>query len=1082
MSLVRPFPGISSGGNSAPGDPVAGVVAISASARELDACRTLLTAVPPGGGNAFVLVQHEDRAPQAPLAEFFSSNMNRTVVHAAEGLALAPEHLFIVPPGGYIVLKNDTIRLIKPPGSQGMQTSYDILLRSLADEYGARATAVVLSGTGAGANIGIRLLREAGGRICVRDPAEIDDERISGNTIYPDFAGHLMPLSAIALALHPQGTEAVGHNIVVQTEGTPLSEQSELADLCRRAILEGYAPATVLINRQHQCLYWFGPVQRYLRAAPDNPNQDLFAIIPPSVHAELRSALHRADEEKGRTVAVGLHQGISDAGMRYYIAVQPITSGGEDLFLVSFLDTAGPSPVAAALPFHEEQSDEPLQPATASDIENMLYSTDVATVFLDRRLNIRYFTPATRSVFNVTVGDVGQHLADINVRAPDPTLLGDAAAVLNDGVAREREIRMANGAWHMRRVVPYRTREGDTEGVVITFSDVSAQHRAHEALTRAKRAAERANAAKSRFLATASHDLRQPLQSLALLQGLLEKSVEGERSQKLVRSFRDTLMSMSGMLNALLDINKIEAGTVYPRIMTCGVNDVLQRLNDEFSYGAMEKGLSLRFVPSSLLVRTDPRLLEQMIRNLMSNALKYTRRGKILLGCRRHEDALTIEIWDSGVGIAAHELQTIFDEYHQAIGDGTDMEAQTDLGLGLGLSIVKRLSTLLGHRIQVRSVPGKGSVFSVHVALGREDVQHAPPPMKRRSQPGPALHGTILVVEDDRKVRSLIEIGLRDEQHLVYAADDGAAAVDLVAKGTVAPTLILADYNLPDGANGIDVARRIRSILGRSIPTIILTGDITAEALRILSSEDCLYMPKPVSLGDLLKAIQLLLQASRIEHTAAPPPDIRAPSPDTPTIFVVEDNRDTRESLQEFFEAEGHRVQTFPNGETILATLDSAAMGCLVIDMRLPGMSGLDVLHTLRGRGVKLPIVMITGAGDVATAVAAMKAGASDFIEKPVSPADLLASITEALSHSSNTGAENKKQLEAKFRLARLTDRQREILDRVLAGQPSKIIAQDLDLSQRTVEAHRAAIMRRMQVSSLPALARLVMLAQTDQG
>lgn len=1082
MSLVRPFPGISSRGNSAPGDPVAGVVAISASAGELDACRTLLTAVPLGGGNAFVLVQHEDGAPQTRLVEFFSSDMNRTVAHAADGLALAPEHLFIVSPGRYIVLKNDTIRLIKPPFSQGMQTSYDILLRSLADEYGARATAVALSATGVRANIGIRLLREAGGRIYVRDPAEIDDERVSENTIDPDFAEHLMPLSAIAQALHPQGTEAIGLNIAVQTERAPLSEQSELADLCRRAILDGYAPATVLINRKHQCLYWLGPVQRYLRALPDNPKQNLFTIIPRSLHAELRSALHRADEEKGRTMAIGLHQGISDARMRYDIAVQPITSDGEDLFLVSFLDTAGPSPVATALPFREEQSDEPLQGATASVIENMLYSTDVATVFLDRHLNIRYFMPATRSVFDVTMGDVGRHLADINARAPDPALLGDAAAVLNDGVAREREIRMANGAWHMRRVVPYRTRKGGTEGVVITFSDVSAQHRAHEALTRAKRAAERANAAKSRFLATASHDLRQPLQSLALLQGLLEKSVEGERSQKLVRSFRDTLMSMSGMLNALLDINKIEAGTVYPRIMTCRVNDVLQRLNDEFSYGAMEKGLSLRFVPSSLLVRTDPRLLEQMIRNLMSNALKYTRRGKILLGCRRHEDALTIEIWDSGVGIAAHELQTIFDEYHQAIGDGTDMEAQTDLGLGLGLSIVKRLSTLLGHRIQVRSVSGKGSVFSVHVALGREDVQHAPPPMKRRSQPGPALHGTILVVEDDRKVRSLIEIGLRDEQHLVYAADDGATAMDLVAKGTVAPTLILADYNLPDGANGIDVARRIRSILGRSIPTIILTGDITAEALRILSSEDCLYMPKPVSLGDLLKAIQLLLQASRIEHTAAPPPDIRAPSPDTPTIFVVEDNHDTRESLQEFFEAEGHRVQTFPNGETILATLDSAAMGCLVIDMRLPGMSGLDVLRTLRGRGVKLPIVMITGAGDVATAVAAMKAGASDFIEKPVSPADLLASITDALSHSSNTGAENKRQLEAKSRLARLTDRQREILDRVLAGQPSKIIAQDLDLSQRTVEAHRAAIMRRMQVSSLPALARLVMLAQTDQG
>lgn len=739
----------------------------------------------------------------------------------------------------------------------------------------------------------------------------------------------------------------------------------------------------------------------------------------------------------------------------------------------------------AELTAHNIQLSEALerQRATANDLENVLYSTDVATILLDSGLNIRYFTPAAYSIFHILRGDIGRPLADLNARVPDPTLLGDASAILTGSSAKEREIRTGNGTWYMRRVMPYHSPEGGTEGIVITFTDVTTQHRAHEALERAKRSAERANAAKSRFLATASHDLRQPLQSLALLQGLLEKTVEGEKAQRLINSFRDTLSSMSEMLNALLDINQIESGTVCPRIVTCKVNDVLQRLSDEFSYIALEKGLFLRFVPCSLLVRTDPRLLEQIARNLLANAIKYTREGRILLGCRRHKDALTIEVWDSGVGIAAHELQAIFDEYHQADGSGAETEA--GLGLGLGLSIVNRLSTLLGHQIQVRSTPGRGSVFSIHVALGRQDPHEDRTPAVKHFEAAPARHGTILVIEDDRKIRNLIEIALRDEQHVVYAVSSGATAIELISRRGVVPTLVLADYNLPNKTNGMDVARDVRATLGRNIPAIILTGDITAETLRILSAEDCLHMPKPVRLGDLLKAIQLMLHAGSME------PEGKRPQPQTPlstdpTIFIVDDDHSIRETLKETFVANGNPVLAFSDGETFLTAFDNASPSCLVMDVKLPGINGLDVLRTLRGRGDRLPVVVITGAGDVAMAVMAMKAGASDFIEKPVGPSELLASVSKALERSRNTGVQDTRQREAKTRLAQLTERQREILDRVLAGQASKVIAQDLHLSQRTVEVHRAAIMRRMQVGSLPALARLVVLAGSgeveDQG
>jgi two-component system CheB/CheR fusion protein len=1436
MSSSRSSSRTPSGFDDAGARPVAGVVAIGASAGGLDACRSLLDAMPSGGGNAYILVQHLDPARESMLAGLLSGHTPMTVVEATDGQRLEPDHLFVIPPGRYIAVNAGTIRLSTPSDRNGMRMPYDFLLHSLATEYGPRATAVVLSGTGTDGSIGVRFIREAGGRVYVQDPDEASYEGMPNSVIDSGMADQVMPLSAIGQALHgapspaiAQDTEHVskqatmeailallrqstGKDFSLYKQGTlyrrlerrmamagipssdrarylgileqnpfelsqlatdifinvtsffrdpeiferlratvlpqllrhhppevtlrlwvagcstgeeayslamlvqeciadaksdikmqvfasdadeeaiafaregiypkmieadvsperlqrfftaeehgyrvgpelrasvifavqniltdpPFSNidliscrnvliylgpeaqakvialchfalnengilllgttetvgngasrfdvvdkaakifrrqgqrgrygfainafdtvraraqqgqaqfpnrQAALADLSRRTILDAYAPATVLINRKYEYLYSLGPVQRYLRIAPGYPTQDLFTATPRGVHTKLRSALHRALQDKVRTVAAGLYHDADDTLSRYDIVVQPITSDGEDLLLVSFFDVARPPTVADAadlpddarsralerelaatrtelqaairdlenvaeeqkainaetLSLNEEYqsaneelltSKEELQSlneeltalniqlqealerqrATANDLENVLYSTDVATIFLDSDLRIRYFTPATRSIFNVLAGDIGRPLGDLNSRVPDSTLLSDAAAVLKGSTGKEREVRTTSGTWYLRRIMPYRTQEGGTEGVVITFADITTQHHATDALDRAKHTAERANAAKSRFLATASHDLRQPLQSLVLLQGLLEKSVEGEKAHRLVRSFRDTLGSMSAMLNALLDINQIEAGTVYPRIVTCSVNDVLERLHEEFSYSALEKGLLLRFVPCPLPIRTDPRLLEQIVRNLLANAVKYTKKGRILLGCRRHGDSLSIEVWDSGVGIASHELQSIFDEYHQAFNE----TAEDELGLGLGLSIVRRLSLLLGHKVQVRSVPGKGSVFSIHVALGRDDPQKDKPAFIGESPPTPPMRGTVLVVEDDPKVRSLIEIALRDEQHLVHVAENGAVAIELVASGAVVPTLILADNNLPQEKNGIEVTKHLRSILGHDIPAIVLTGDISAETLRLLSAEDCLHMPKPVSLDDLLKAIQLLLRSNtELDEEQAGGPSL-GPS-DGPEIFVIDDDRTMREAMRETFEAHRRPVRTFASGEAFLAAFDDRAPGCVLMDVNLPGMNGLKVLETLRGKGVTLPIIMITGAGDVAMAVQAMKAGASDFIEKPIGPSELLACVAAALERNRDIGKRGVWQRLAKDRLAALTGRQREILERVLAGQSSKVIARDLDLSQRTVEAHRAAIMKRMGAGSLPALARLMAAAE----
>jgi two-component system CheB/CheR fusion protein len=626
--------------------------------------------------------------------------------------------------------------------------------------------------------------------------------------------------------------------------------------------------------------------------------------------------------------------------------------------------------------------------------------------------------------------------------------------------------------------LPYRTSDEETEGVVITFEDVTERRRAADALTAAKRQAELATVAKSRFLAAASHDLRQPLQTLALLQGLLAKKVEGDKAQNLVARIDEALSGMTGMLNTLLDINQIEVGAVKAETTDFPVNELFVRLRDELSYHAQATGLVLRVLPCALSIHSDPRLLEQMVRNLLSNALKYTQRGKVLVGCRRHRGKLRIEIWDTGIGIPPSELQSIFEEYYQL--DNT--ARQRSHGLGLGLSIVKSLGELLGHRVRVRSLQGKGSVFSIEVPLSPSSAasapDHEPNAAAGASRQAAPRSGSILIVEDDPEVRGHLELFLREEGYDATTAVDGPAALELVARAAIRPDLVLADYNLPSGMNGIQVVQKLRQELSRQIPFIILTGDISTEALRDIAIHDGVHFNKPVKLRELTQAIDKLLAKPPAAPTARPAhPAEEASDSRLPKIIVVDDDPQIRDALRIVLEDEGRIVETYPSCEAFLAAFRPGDSACLLIDAYLPGMSGLDLLRKLHNDGHRLPSIMITGDSDVPMAVEAMKAGALDFIEKPVGREELIASIDRAFELSQDSSKAQEWRESAATHLAALTPRQRDVMDRVLAGHPSKNIATDLGISQRTVENHRAAIMKRTGSKSLPALARLALVA-----
>ena len=299
------------------------------------------------------------------------------------------------------------------------------------------------------------------------------------------------------------------------------------------------------------------------------------------------------------------------------------------------------------------------------------------------------------------------------------------------------------------------------------------------------------------------------------------------------------------------------------------------------------------------------------------------------------------------------------------------------------------------------------------------------------------------------------------------------AALDLVAKKQADPDLLLTDYNLPGGLNGLELAARLREQRKPPFPVVILTGDISADALRDIAQHDCVPLNKPVKLESLTSVLQDLLPVppSALEDTKT------AADHGGSVIFIVDDDANIRTALREVLEAEGRTVEDYASSELFLRAYRPGRHACLLVDATLPGLSGLDLLRRLRGQNDRIPAIVITGQGDVHMAVAAMKAGASDFIEKPVSRAELLASLERGAEQATDSGKLSSWRESASRAVHVLTDRQRQVMALVIAGHPSKNIAADLGISQRTVENHRAAIMERTGCRSLPALARLALAA-----
>jgi len=371
----------------------------------------------------------------------------------------------------------------------------------------------------------------------------------------------------------------------------------------------------------------------------------------------------------------------------------------------------------------------------------------------------------------------------------------------------------------------------------VILRDITERRAAEEAIGSSKAEAEQANTAKSRFLAAASHDLRQPLAALSLYVNVLRDKV-GPADQALLANMKDCVLSLSGLLTDLLDLSKLEAGVVRPNVSDFSVAWALASLESIHTPEAQVKGLQLRCVPSGITARTDPVLFKRMLGNLIDNAIRYTERGGIVVACRRRQGKTWLEVWDTGIGIPADKTAEIFEEFKQ-LDDGA-----RNRGSGLGLAIVAKTAALLGLEIRVRSRSGRGSMFAIELPLGQ---QQATPSLLVSDVVHRPLR--IALVEDNPMVRQALVSALRGVGHQVIAAATGE---ELRAElGSLSPDIVVSDYRLARGETGFDVITGVRARMGVDLPAILITGDTDPKLIRSMSNRGIVVVHKPVELETL---------------------------------------------------------------------------------------------------------------------------------------------------------------------------------------------------------------------------------------
>ncbi|KAF7599336.1 MAG: hybrid sensor histidine kinase/response regulator [Candidatus Dactylopiibacterium carminicum] len=365
--------------------------------------------------------------------------------------------------------------------------------------------------------------------------------------------------------------------------------------------------------------------------------------------------------------------------------------------------------------------------------------------------------------------------------------------------------------------------------------------------------AERANHAKSRFLAAASHDLRQPMHALGLFIADLSRKEHSPDTRQLIERIAASAEAMENLLDSLLDISKLDAGVVSSTPRPFALGPILERIGNDYDHAARERGLRLRVRPTLLWVHSDPLLLERILINLVSNALRYTRRGAIMVTARKRGENVLIEVRDSGVGIAPEEQSNIFLEFVQLENPARDRSR----GLGLGLAIVRRLADLLYHPLTLRSQPGRGSVFGIMTPIAPAETGPALKPLTEQD----FLGRVVTVIDDDVLAQESLVGLLRAWGCFVVASDSLPGLLEALEELEVEPEVIISDYRLPGEYTGLEIIANLRQRFGAELPALLLSGDTGPDTLREATARHVPLLHKPVRPAKLRAAMTHLLQS-----------------------------------------------------------------------------------------------------------------------------------------------------------------------------------------------------------------------------
>ncbi|MDA0305788.1 MAG: PAS domain-containing hybrid sensor histidine kinase/response regulator [Proteobacteria bacterium] len=397
-------------------------------------------------------------------------------------------------------------------------------------------------------------------------------------------------------------------------------------------------------------------------------------------------------------------------------------------------------------------------------------------------------------------------------------------------------------------MIPDVSPAGEVDGFFVMVQDMMARKYAEETLAKAKETAEENSASKSRFLAAASHDLRQPMQALALFIDVLAGRTHDEESGDIINKIQASSKALEGLLNTLLDISKLDYNLVKPALRNFSAGELTTRLAEEITPLAEKKGIELIHIASSLRVRSDPGLLDRILRNLLTNALSNTEEGKILFGCRRRGKELRFEVWDTGTGIPEDQIELLFEEFYQ----WNETGGTRSNGLGLGLAIVDKLVKLLRHRVEVESQVGRGSVFKVRVPISTTEKEDSP---KDTLGADKVANGALIVgIDDDPAVRDALSLLLQSWGFEAVTAASEEDAVNQLAAVNRSPDLVIADYRLQKSDKGAHAIKAIRNRWGQEIPGLLLTSSTDPKGVKEAQEMGFQVVQKPIR-PEKLKAV-----------------------------------------------------------------------------------------------------------------------------------------------------------------------------------------------------------------------------------